>query len=454
MTWSHLGLDGTERIHRIVLHPDNSGRRLGRGARPRVGREPRARGLQDGRRRQELEEGALRRREDRRRRHRASTRRNPNRLFASMWQFRRWPDFFQSGGPGSGLYVHPRRRRELEAARRRTASPKGELGRIGLGASRARTPRSSTPWSRRRRAPCCARRTAGGRFRTVNDEPNVNAAAVLLRRPAGRPARTPTGLQPRLHGAGLRPTPARASRPSCAGTRSTATTTPCGSIRRIPSTSRRRRRRRGGEPRRRQTNWLRRQSAAGAVLPCRRRHGPAVQRLRRAAGQRLVARPVVVWRQSGGIRNHFWKAVGGGDGFDDPARPDRLDFRATPSGRAATCCAGTARTGEPREIKPAPPEGVEAALQLERRPGARSVRAADGLPRQPVPAQVDRPRRDLDDVSPGPDQQQPGVAEAGESGGLTRDAPRAENHTTIVTIAPSQKERGRSGSAPTTAACR
>lgn len=29
---------------------------------------------------------------------------NPNLLFAAMWQFRRGPDYFESGGPGSGLY--------------------------------------------------------------------------------------------------------------------------------------------------------------------------------------------------------------------------------------------------------------------------------------------------------------------------------------------------------------
>src|SRR5437868_5953624 len=28
----------------------------------------------------------------------------PNVLFAGMWQFRRQPDFFNSGGPGSGFY--------------------------------------------------------------------------------------------------------------------------------------------------------------------------------------------------------------------------------------------------------------------------------------------------------------------------------------------------------------
>ena len=30
---------------------------------------------------------------------------NPNKLIANMWQFRRWPWFFKSGGPSSGLYI-------------------------------------------------------------------------------------------------------------------------------------------------------------------------------------------------------------------------------------------------------------------------------------------------------------------------------------------------------------
>ncbi|MCH8081203.1 MAG: hypothetical protein IID52_02315 [Proteobacteria bacterium] len=29
---------------------------------------------------------------------------NPNKLYAAMWEFRRWPYFFKSGGPGSSLY--------------------------------------------------------------------------------------------------------------------------------------------------------------------------------------------------------------------------------------------------------------------------------------------------------------------------------------------------------------
>jgi photosystem II stability/assembly factor-like uncharacterized protein len=30
---------------------------------------------------------------------------NPNKLIAAMWQHRRWPHTFKSGGPGSGLYI-------------------------------------------------------------------------------------------------------------------------------------------------------------------------------------------------------------------------------------------------------------------------------------------------------------------------------------------------------------
>jgi len=30
---------------------------------------------------------------------------NPNKIFVNMWEYRRWPWFFESGGEGSGLYV-------------------------------------------------------------------------------------------------------------------------------------------------------------------------------------------------------------------------------------------------------------------------------------------------------------------------------------------------------------
>ena len=30
---------------------------------------------------------------------------NPDKIFVAMWNHQRWPWFFNSGGPGSGLYI-------------------------------------------------------------------------------------------------------------------------------------------------------------------------------------------------------------------------------------------------------------------------------------------------------------------------------------------------------------
>lgn len=55
---------------------------------------------------------------------------NPAILYASMWQYRRWPYFFKSGGPGSGLY------RSTDSGKTwkkiHAGLPPGELGRIGI----------------------------------------------------------------------------------------------------------------------------------------------------------------------------------------------------------------------------------------------------------------------------------------------------------------------------------
>lgn len=62
---------------------------------------------------------------------------NPNVLYAGMWSFRRSPDFFTSGGPGSGLY------RSFDAGstwqKIEQGLPTGEKGRIGLAIAASRT---------------------------------------------------------------------------------------------------------------------------------------------------------------------------------------------------------------------------------------------------------------------------------------------------------------------------
>lgn len=61
---------------------------------------------------------------------------NPNILFAGMWQHRRSPDFFQSGGPGSGLF------RSVDGGQTwqklSQGLPEGELGRIAVAIAPSR----------------------------------------------------------------------------------------------------------------------------------------------------------------------------------------------------------------------------------------------------------------------------------------------------------------------------
>ena len=57
---------------------------------------------------------------------------NPEKFFAAMWEHRRWPWFFRSGGPNSGLYVTHSGGDEWEEIDEKDGFPEGELGRIGL----------------------------------------------------------------------------------------------------------------------------------------------------------------------------------------------------------------------------------------------------------------------------------------------------------------------------------
>ncbi len=60
----------------------------------------------------------------------------PNILYAAMWQVRRWPYFFRSGGPGSGLYKTSDGGKKWVKLKR--GLPEGELGRIELAIAPSR----------------------------------------------------------------------------------------------------------------------------------------------------------------------------------------------------------------------------------------------------------------------------------------------------------------------------
>ena len=57
---------------------------------------------------------------------------NPNKLIAAMWEHKRWPWFFKSGGEGSGMHITWDGGKTWRKMTDKDGLPKGELGRMGL----------------------------------------------------------------------------------------------------------------------------------------------------------------------------------------------------------------------------------------------------------------------------------------------------------------------------------
>ncbi|MCI0751165.1 MAG: hypothetical protein L0Y35_04950, partial [Flammeovirgaceae bacterium] len=64
---------------------------------------------------------------------------NPNKLFANMWEHRRWPWFFKSGGPSSGLHVTYDGGKTWKKLTDKDGLPEGDVGRMGLAIARSNT---------------------------------------------------------------------------------------------------------------------------------------------------------------------------------------------------------------------------------------------------------------------------------------------------------------------------
>jgi hypothetical protein len=150
--------------------------------------------------------------------------------------------------------------------------------------------------------------------------------------------------------------------------------------------------------------------------------------------------PSAVWH-GGGIRNYYWTRVGGGDGFGTMS-----DFGDPRYGYSMSQQGNLRRfdkvTGERKDIKPVHPQGTELRFHWN------AAINVDPFDSTVVYFGSQFVHRTMDGgnswqiISPDLTTNDPEKQRADESGGLTRDATGAENHTTIITIAPSPVERG------------
>lgn len=145
--------------------------------------------------------------------------------------------------------------------------------------------------------------------------------------------------------------------------------------------------------------------------------------------------PSAVWSWTG-LRNHDWQRVGGGDGFDVVFRPDnsRYVYSMYQGGNVSY---EDRLTGDSRFIKPVHPEGLELRFNWN------AAIAQDPFNTCGIYFGSQFLHKSLDCgesweiISPDLTTNDPEKQKQYDSGGLTIDDTRAENHTTIVAITPS-----------------
>jgi photosystem II stability/assembly factor-like uncharacterized protein len=440
-TWTRLGLENTERIHRIVLHPTNPDvawvAALGkawadspdRGVyKTEDGGKTWARVLfiddQTGANDVVIDP------------------RNPNKLLASVWTYRRWPWFFKSGGPGSGLHVTWDGGRTWRKLAPEDGLPAGDLGRIGLGMSRS-NPDVVYAMTEAKKSALLRSEDGGRTWKTVNDRYDVDPRPFYF-----GDVRVDPALSDRVYSL------ANDVRVSNDGGRTFEKLIDGNVIHgdfhalwidpRSPEHLLV-----GGDGGVGISHDRGRTARFVTNLPVGQFYHVAVdmQQPYNVYGglqdNGSWRGPSAVW-QGGGIRNHHWLDVGTGDGFE--TLPDlgdpRFLYSEAQNGNLGRYEMPTGQTRDIRPPQPATPQGVRlrfnwnAALATDPfHPGTLYLGS------QFLHKSTDRGET-WTIVSPDLTTNNPEWQKNDESGGLTPDVSGAEAFTTIITIAPSPLKDG------------
>ena len=440
-SWKHLGLGKSERIHRIALHPRNPAVAFACALGP---------AWTDG-----TERGVFRTDDAGKSWKKvlyvdersgcadlAVDPGNPDHLIAAIWDYRRLPHTFRSGGPGSGLHVSFDGGESWTKQGEKEGLPKGNLGRIGV-AFCAGHPEVVYAVVEAEKSALLRSEDGGRRWETVNDQPSVNPRPFYY-----ADLRVDPGWPNRVYSLA---TPLRASNDggktfeALRGTGRSAVHVDHHALWIDPRDGRHMLDGNDGgvyESRDRGETFR-----FVGTLPLAQFYHVALDRetpynvYGGLQDNNAWRGPSSVW-QRGGIRAHHWTVLGGGDGFE--TLPDNDDPRQGYSlSQGGNLVRWNVATGERREAKPVPPSpdvklrfNWNAALALDP-----FDPAVVYLGSQFVHRSKDRGAT-WEVISPDLTTNNPEWQKQEESGGITVDASSAENATTLITLSPSQLEKG------------
>ncbi|RMH14463.1 MAG: hypothetical protein D6701_11255, partial [Gemmatimonadetes bacterium] len=443
-TWEHMGLERSERIHRVVLDPDDPDRVYVAALGPSWS-DGQERGVFRSRDGGETWERVLYVDERTGASDLVMDPHNPRHLIAGMWSHRREPWFMTSGGPGSGLYTSWDGGDTWTRVETSAGLPAGELGRIGV-AFAASAPGVVYALVEAGKSALLRSDDGGATWRTVNASPGVDprpfyfndifvdptdelrvyrlASTLDMSEDGGRTFRTIGGwesVHPDHHALWIDPGDGRTLIDGNDGgvfishdrgeSWRFVENLPMAQFYHIS------------------VDMARPFNVLGGLQDNGSWRGPSEVRERTAFVQ-------------AGIMNHHWKTIGFGDGF--AAFVDSRDSTyAYASSQGGNIIRTDLRTGEWKNIAPPPPDD-----STELRFNWNAGMAMDPL--RPgvlyLGSQFLHRTSDMgltwEILSPDLTTNDPAKQRQKESGGLTRDVTAAENHTTIIAIAPSPVQEG------------
>ncbi len=371
---------------------------------------------------------------------------NPDKLYAGMWQFRRWPYFFKSGGPGSGMYISYDAGQTWKQKTEEDGLPAGELGRMVFAISAAE-PKRVYALVEAEKSALLVSNDGGEKWSKVNEAYNI----------ADRP----------FYYTELAADPSNADRIYNIATRLRASIDGGKTFELNPIID-------CCDP----GNTLHIDNHAFWINPGDSRHliigndGGLGITHDRGETWRFVRNlplaqfyhiavdndhpyniygglqdngswrgPSEVW-ENAGIRNLHWQEVGFGDGFDTIPDPEN-SRRGYVMSQGGYLSRWNLDTGEQRMIRPNP-QALDSDLRFNWSAGF----AQDPFDVETIYYGSQYLHRSVDRgdtwtvISDDLTSNNPDVQTFRESGGLTDDVTAAENYTTIVAVAPSKREQG------------